>query len=84
MEGKHVGVLAREDLVTRARDQAELRIGKSLAVVIRDRGGLLERRIRADHLAGNEIGSDAEVLKRPLGLRAPKTVRRHLHLAKTI
>jgi len=77
-------VLAGEDLVAHRRDEPELLIREASALMVRRRCRLLERCIGGDHFAGHQILADAEMLQRPLGLRAPELVRGNLDLAETV
>ena len=74
MQGKHVVMLAGENFVAGLNDQFVALVVEPLAVVIGDGGGFLQGRVGRDHLAGNQILSDAEMLERALGLRAPELV----------
>ena len=71
VQGKHVVMLACQDLVTDLNDQLVALIVQPLAVMVRDGGGLLQCGVGRDHLAGNQVLADAEMLKRALGLGAP-------------
>ena len=84
VQGKHVLVLTRQDLVTGLNDQPAALIVEPLAEVVRDGGGLLQNRVCRDHLAGNQVFADAEMLKRPLGLSAPQLVGRNPDLAEAV
>ena len=71
VQREHVVVLAGEDFVAALHDQLVGLVGKPLLGVVDDGGGLLQNRVRVDHLCRNQILTDAEVLKRALSLRAP-------------
>src|SRR5271156_4290058 len=71
MQRKHVVVLAGEDFVAGLNDQFKSPIVKPLAGVVRGGGGLLQNGVGGDHLAGDQIRADTEVLERALGLCTP-------------
>src|SRR5262245_40274809 len=74
MQRKHVVVLAGEDLVADLDDELPSLIVEPFAVVVRDGRGFLQGGVRRDHLAGDQVLPDAEMLKRALGLSAPELV----------
>ena len=84
MQRKHVVMLAGEDFVAGLNDQFVSLIVEPLAGVVRGGGGLLQDGVGGDHLAGNQILADAEMLERALGLGAPQLVRRHLDHAEAV
>src|SRR5215472_14242357 len=63
MQGKHVVMLTRQDLVAGLHDQSIALIVESTTIVIGDGGGFLQGRIGSDHFARNEIFADAEMLE---------------------
>ena len=63
MQREHVVMLPSEDLITHPNDEAVLLIVETPFVVVYIGGSLLQGRIRRDHLARDQIGSDAEMLK---------------------
>jgi hypothetical protein len=52
--------------------------------MVGDGSGFLERRVGRDHLAGDKVLADAEMLERALGLRAPEFVGGYLDDPETI
>ncbi len=84
MQGEHVVVLAGEDFVAGLDDQLVLLVAEPLAGMVCRSSGLLQDGIGGDHLARNQVLADAEVLERPLGLRAPQLVRRHFHYTEAV
>ena len=84
MQGKHVVMLAGEDFVAGLNDQLVALIVKPFAVVVGDGGGLLQDRVGRDHFAGNQVLADAEMFKRPLGLRAPELVGGYFNDAEAV
>jgi len=71
VQREHVVVLTGEDFVAGLHDQVVGLVGKPLLGMVDDSGGLLQNRVRVDHLCRDQILTDAEVLKRTLSLRAP-------------
>src|SRR5262249_44934019 len=59
-------------------------IVEPLAGMVRRGRRLLQDGVGGDHLAGNQILADAEMLERALGLRPPELVRRHLDDAEAV
>jgi hypothetical protein len=84
MQGKHVVMLTRQDLVAGLHDQFVALIVKPFTVVISDGGSLLQGGVGSDHFAGNEIFADAEMLERALCLRSPQLIRRHFNHSHAI
>src|SRR5208283_798531 len=84
VQGKHVVMLACQDFITGLNDQLVVVIVQSLAVTVRDCGGLLQSGVGCDHFAGNQVFADAEMLKRALGLGAPKLVGGYVNDAETV
>src|SRR5882672_5306275 len=72
MQGKHVVMLAGQDLVTGLNNQVIALIVKPLAVAVRDGGGFLQGGVSRDHLARNQVLADAEMFEGTLGLSAPE------------
>ena len=64
-------MLAGENLIARLENELVLVVVQPGAVVVGVRRALFQSRVRRDHLAGDEIVADAEVLQRTLRLRAP-------------
>ena len=77
-------MLAGQDLVADLDDQAMRLVVEPLAVMVGVGRGLLQDGKGRDHLARDEVLADAEMLERPLGLRAPQLVGRHAHFAETV
>jgi hypothetical protein len=75
---------ARENLVTCANDQLMGLGVETAARSVRVRGSLLQRRVCGDHLARDEVVSDAEVLQRALRLGSPEFVGRDVDLAQAV
>jgi hypothetical protein len=71
---KHVLMLAGENLITRLENEPVLVVAQPPAIVVGIRRALFQSRVRRDHLAGDEIVADAEVLQRALRLGAPQLV----------
>src|ERR1700677_441778 len=84
MQGKHLLMLTCQDLVTGLNDQRVALIVEPFAVMVRDRGSFLQDGVGRNHLAGNQVLADAEMLKRALGLSTPKLVRWHFNDAQAI
>src|SRR5262249_54803178 len=84
VEGKHVPVLAGEDLVADLDDQPVSLGAETAAGEIGVGCGLLEDRERVDELPGDEVLSDAEVLERALGLGAPQLVCGNADLSQAV
>jgi len=64
-------VLTGKDFVAALHDKLVGLVGKPLLGMVDDGGGLLQDRVRVDHLCRDQILTDAEVLERTLSLRAP-------------
>jgi len=84
VQREHVVVLACQYFIAGLHDQLVSLIVEPLASVVGDCGGFLQRRVGRDHLARNQILSDAEMLKGPLRLRAPELVCLHFHDAEAV
>src|SRR5215471_16444521 len=84
VQREHVMMLAGEDFVAHMNDQLVALIVEPLAGMIGNGSGFLQGGVGGDHLAGNEIPADAEMLQRPLRLRAPQLVSRHLNHAEAV
>ncbi len=84
MQREHVVMLAGENLVACLNDQVVLLVAQSFTVVVGNRGGLFQDRIRRDHLAGNEILTNAEMLEGTLGLCTPELICRHFNETKAV
>src|SRR5882762_7808355 len=84
MQGKHVVMLAGQDLVTGLSNQVRALIVKPLAVAVRDGGGFLQGGVSSDHLARNQVLADAEMFKGTLGLSAPEPVGGYFNDAKAV
>src|SRR5262249_7065049 len=84
MKREHVVMAASENLVACASDQVMGLAVETAARPVRVRGGLLQRRVCGDHLARDEVVSDAEVLQRALRLGSPEFVGRDVALAKAV
>src|SRR5258708_13997293 len=61
MQGKHVVMLAGQDLVTGLNNQVMTLIVEPLTVTIGDGGGFLQGGVTRDHLARNEVLADADI-----------------------
>ena len=84
MQGKHVVMLAGQDFVAGLNDQLVALIVKPLAVVVGDRGGLLQDGVGRDHFARDQVLADAEMFERTLGLSAPELVGGHFNDAEAV
>jgi hypothetical protein len=84
VEGEHIGMPAFEQLVAHLHDQASFFLVQLPAIVIGKRRCALQDRIGRDHLAGDEIMTDAEVFEGALRLRAPQLVCRYLDNAEAV
>jgi len=84
MEREHVGVLAGEDFVAGLDDELELLIGEPAIRVVREGGSFFEDRVGGDHLAGDEVRTDAEVFEGSLGLSTPEFFGGNFHLTKAV
>src|SRR5262245_48814364 len=80
MQRKHVVMLTGEDFVASLNDQRVLLITEPLTGMVCYGHGFLQNGISGDHLAGNQILADAEMLQRALCLGPPQTISRHLDL----
>ena len=81
VQRKHVLMLAGKNLVADLDNQAVLFVIEPSASMIRVGGGFLQNCVRCNHLAGNQVLTDTEVLKRALCLSAPEFVGGHPDLA---
>jgi len=63
VKGKHVLVVAGENLIARLENELVLVVVQPRAVVVGVRCALFQSRVRRNHLAGDEIVADAEVLQ---------------------
>jgi len=77
-------VLAPQDFVTHPHDQLMPLAVQDPERPVGRRRSLLEDRIRRDHLPWHQLRPDAEVLNRPLCLRAPENLGGNPHLAQTV
>src|ERR1700732_5120204 len=84
MQGKHVVMLAGQNLVAGLNDQLTTLIVKALALAVCDGGGFLQGGVGRDHFAGNQVLPDAEMLKRTLGLSTPQLVGGYFNDAKAV
>src|SRR5262245_24396701 len=84
VQREHVMMLAGEDFVAHLNDQLVTLIVKPLAGMIGDGSGFLQGGVGGDHLAGNEIPANAEMLQRPLRLGAPQLVAWNLNHAEAV
>jgi hypothetical protein len=67
MEREHVVMLAGKDFVARLHDQLVPLIVESLPGMVCRSRGLLQDRVRGDHLPRDQILADADVFERALG-----------------
>src|SRR5690242_9133982 len=67
-------MLAGKDFVADPHDQVLLLGREPASLEVHQRRGLLDGRVCGNHLAGDQILADAEMLKRSLSLRAPKLI----------
>ena len=84
MQRKHVVVLAGEDFVAGLDDQCISPIVEPLVGMIGNGSGFFQRGVGSDHLARDQILTDAKMLKRALGLSAPQLVGGYLDLAQAV
>src|SRR5277367_3853846 len=84
MQGKHVMMLASEDLTTGLNDQFVPLVVEPPTSMIGIGSGFLQSRIGSDHFTRNQILPNTEVLKRALGLSAPQLVSRNIYFAEAI
>src|SRR5215472_7994921 len=84
VQGKHILMLAGQDLVADLNDQPVTPIVELLAGVIRVGSGFLQYRVGRDHLPWDQILADAEVLEGALSLSAPQFVARDSNFAEAI
>ncbi len=77
-------MLAGDDLVAGRHDQLVDVAGEPLGRMVGVRRGLLQDGIGRDHLARHQVVTDAEILQRALGLRAPELVGGNVDLAETV
>jgi len=77
-------MLTGEELIAGLNNERVVLTIKPAAFVIRVGGGLLQDRVGCDHLAGDQIFPDAEMLERSLGLGPPEYRARHPHLADAV
>ncbi len=73
-----------KDLVTNTRDQRISLIRQSAAIVVGRGSRALYDRVRNNHLARNQVLTDAEMLQGALGLRAPELFSRHFDPAQAV
>ena len=67
-------MLASKNLVTDSDNQAVLFVIEPCASMIRVGGGFLQNCVGSNHLTGNQVLTDTEVLKRALRLSTPELV----------
>src|SRR5262249_16306938 len=79
-----VPVLALKDLVADTDDQVLLSIAESAGLVVDQRGRLLDERVGGDHLPGDQVVADAEMLQGPLRLPPPELVGRDVDRAEAV
>ena len=80
-----VVVLACQDLVADADDQVSSAASPSRpALMVDQRGRLLDDRIGGDHLPGDQVVADAEMLQGPLRLRPPELVGRDVDRTEAV
>src|SRR5262249_4541319 len=84
VQGKHVQMPAREDLVADLNDQLVALIVEPLAGMVRVGRGFLQNRVRANHLARNQVLTHTGVLERTLGLSAPKPVGSNFYVTEAV
>ncbi len=84
VQREHVVVLAGQDLVAGLEDQLVRRVVEPLAGMVRIGAGLLQGRVGGDHLARHQVLADAEMLQRPLRLRAPELVGGNADLTEAV
>ena len=73
-----------KDFVASLDDQLISRVVEPSALVVGRRGAFLQNCISCDHFAGYQIGANAEMLERSLGLRPPQLVCGHLDHAEAV
>jgi len=84
VERKHFLVPPGQDLVARLHDQFVAGVVQPLSRMVRVRRGFLERGVRRDHLPGNQVLPDTEMLERALRLSAPEFVGGHVDFAEAV
>jgi hypothetical protein len=84
VKGKHVVMLARENLVADVDDQLVDLAVETTAGIIRVRRRLLQDRVGLDHFARHQVPADAEMLQRALRLRTPELVRGNVHFTQAV
>src|SRR5258707_3194007 len=84
MQREHVLVVAAKDLVTSARDQHVDFARQSTTLQIGRGSCTLYHCVGSDHLARDQVLTDAEILQGTLGLRAPDLFSRHFDPAQAV
>ena len=84
VQREHVVMLARQNLVADLHDQRVRFVVEPLAGMVGVGRRFLQDGVGGDHFARHQILADAEILERPLGLRAPELVGGDLDLAEAV
>ena len=84
VERELVVVLALQNLVADADDQVLLGVAEPAGLVVHQRGRLFDDRIGGDHLSGDQVVADAEMLQGPLRLRSPELVGGNVDRAEAV
>src|ERR1700735_3710453 len=84
VQREHVMMLASEDLITGLDNQFVPLVVEPTTSMIGISSGFLQRRVRCNHLARNQILSYAEMFKRPLRLCSPQLVAWHINFPEAI
>src|SRR5580700_313050 len=75
---------AGKDFVTGFDDQLAMFVFETPSGTVRLGGGFFQRGISRNHFPWHQVFSDAEVLQRALGLRAPEFLRGDLYFAEAV
>src|SRR5579862_2988106 len=84
VQRKIMFVKATEDLVTGLYDEPVLLVRQATGRMVHICRCLFERGVGRNHLTGNEIMPDTEVLQGTLCLCSPEYVRRNVNLAEAV
>src|SRR5262249_58671440 len=77
-------MLPGEDLVARLNDQFVSLVIQTPAGMVGGGSGLLQDRVRGDHLARDQVLADTEVLERTLSLSSPQLVCWHFNHSEAV
>jgi hypothetical protein len=84
VQREHLVMLSGQNLVAGPYDQPVRRVVEPATCAVGVGRRLLQHCVGGDHLPRYQVLTDAEMLKRTLGLRSPKLVSRHLDHAQAV